>query len=74
MFHDDFWLRLRDGRQQMTIKAYQDYKAWWIEYQAPASGGKFDDVYNEQAFEEHINSMSLYTLMETLAMWVNDEY
>lgn len=56
------------------MKAYKDYKAWWIEFQAP---DHIPSLYwgntPEKAFEQHIKNMNLYELMETLVDWSDDE-
>jgi hypothetical protein len=52
------------------MKAYIDYKAWWIETQAPH---KVPSLYwgdsSEQAFTVHVSELSLYSLMELLVEW-----
>jgi hypothetical protein len=49
---------------------YTRYKEWWIEHQAPheAPPLHYKDT-PEIQFEEHINKMSLFELMETLENW-----
>ena len=56
------------------MKAYIEYKAWWIEYQAPdyipsSYWGKTP----EEAFKQHVKDMGLYELMETLLDWIEEE-
>ena len=52
------------------MKAYIDYKAWWIDTQAPH---KVPSLYwgdsSEQAFAVHVSELSLYELMELLVEW-----
>jgi len=52
------------------MKAYSNYKAWWIKHQAPH---EIPSLYYgdnpEIAFRQHIIDMSLYELMETLETW-----
>jgi organic radical activating enzyme len=43
------------------MEKYLEYKQWWCDWCTSAS---FEDQ-----FEEHINSMTTYELMETLANW-----
>jgi hypothetical protein len=49
---------------------YARYKQWWIDHQAPheAPSRHYKDT-PETQFEEHINKMSLFELMETLENW-----
>lgn len=47
------------------LNNYVRYRNWWYEWQAPV------DLHHE-AFKEHINSMSLYELMETLEKFDTD--
>ena len=52
------------------MKAYIDYKAWGIAFQAPHKIPSLywgDDV--EEAFAQHVNELGLYALMEQLAGW-----
>jgi hypothetical protein len=47
------------------MEKYLEYKQWWLQYNATLEtyGSMEDD------FEGHINSMTTYELMETLANW-----
>jgi hypothetical protein len=47
---------------------YAQYKAWWMRW---ASSG-WDD--KEKAWEEYINSLTLYELMETLELYERKEH
>jgi hypothetical protein len=52
------------------LKTYQDYKEWWLrehkgKYTPSLYWGK-DDL---EAFEEYINGLSQYKLLETLNDW-----
>jgi len=56
------------------INNYVRYRNWWRQHQ-------YESFYQSEPFEvafaEHINSMTLYELMETLEGWGeedNDEY
>jgi hypothetical protein len=51
--------------QEIDMEKYLEYKQWWLQYNATLEtyGSMEDD------FEEHINSMTTYELMETLANW-----
>lgn len=52
------------------IKAYVEYKKWWIDWQSERTTIEEDfHVTREQAFEEHINNKTLYELMENLCDW-----
>ncbi len=53
---------------------YARYKEWWIEHQAPHEPAPlhYKDT-PETQFEEHINKMSLFELMETLEAWEEEE-
>jgi hypothetical protein len=54
------------------MKAYIDYKAWWIDTQAPhrtISSWSFD---HEEMFKEHVNKLGLYGLMELLVEWYEE--
>jgi hypothetical protein len=50
------------------MKAYIEYKTWWIDTQAPH---KVPSLYwgdsSEEAFMVHVNELGLYGLMEQLA-------
>jgi hypothetical protein len=56
------------------MKAYKNYKEWWIKHQAPHN---IPSLYYgdtpEIAFRQHISDMGLYKLMETLADWDDEE-
>jgi hypothetical protein len=56
------------------MKEYREYKQWWIDNQAPQL---VDSLYyghnSEEAFKQHIKDLGLYKLMETLAVWSNEE-
>jgi hypothetical protein len=56
------------------MSSYTRYKEWWIEHQAPheAPPLHYKDT-SETQFEEHINKMSLFELMETLEAWEEEE-
>jgi hypothetical protein len=49
------------------MKAYTNYKKWWLEYEAPS---KVPSLYwgqsAEEAFSQHISILGLYGLMEIL--------
>jgi hypothetical protein len=49
------------------MKEYIAYKAWWIQHQSPrcVASGQWPDT-AEEAFEQHINDLGLYQLMEIL--------
>lgn len=49
---------------------YGQYKKWWMKHQAPNEPPPlhYRDT-PETQFEEHINKMSLFELMETLENW-----
>jgi hypothetical protein len=59
------------------MEQYIAYKAWWIATQAQHEiGTNFDEhcYHAECLFEQHINDMSRYGLMETLSEWkIQDE-
>jgi len=44
------------------IQAWKSYKVWWDSY-----GSSCGDY--EKTFEDHINEMTLYELMEKLEFW-----
>lgn len=44
---------------------YKEYKAWWIKHGSLQN----TDGVREEMFEQHVNDMSLYELMETLSNW-----
>jgi len=44
------------------IQAWKSYKAWWDIYGSSCGA-------DEKTFEEHINEMTLYELMEKLEFW-----
>jgi hypothetical protein len=51
--------------KEIDMEKYLEYKQWWLQY-----GFSWGDGYNrppEDQFEEHINEMTTYELMETLA-------
>jgi hypothetical protein len=52
------------------MNSYTQYKKWWIEHQAPHEPPPlhYRDT-PETQFEEHINKMSLFELMELLEDW-----
>jgi hypothetical protein len=50
------------------MKAYIDYKAWWIDTQAPHIDPNFT-ADPEEMFKEHVNKLGLYGLMELLVEW-----
>jgi hypothetical protein len=47
------------------MEKYLEYKQWWLQYGYRWGLG----IHKEQQFEDHINSMTTYELMETLANW-----
>ncbi len=53
------------------MKAYLDYKEWWLDHVFPAFS---ESLYlnGEQAFKEHVNDMGLYGLMEKLCEWSDE--
>jgi hypothetical protein len=52
------------------MKAYTKYKEWWIKREAPS---KVPSLYwgetAEQAFGQHVSMLGLYSLMEILEAW-----
>ncbi len=56
------------------MNSYTRYKEWWIEHQAPHEPPPlhYKDT-PETQFEEHINKMSSFELMETLEAWEEKE-
>lgn len=56
------------------IKSYIAYKKWWIEHHSYHYVGSPDWGHTpEECFETHVNEIGLYTLMETLVNWVDEE-
>lgn len=52
------------------MQAYTAYKSWWKTTQAPnLIPSLYWGEHPEEAFTVHINSMSLYELMEKLELW-----
>jgi len=52
------------------MKAYREYKKWWIQFQALSLvPSLYWGETEEDAFKQHIADMGLYKLMETLADW-----
>lgn len=55
------------------MKAYIEYKSWWIEHEALS---RVPCLYwgenAEQAFEQHVKDLGLYGLMERLADWEDE--
>jgi hypothetical protein len=50
--------------------AYSAYKEWWLINEWPSSiGSLYFEIDQEQAFEQHINDLGLYNLMEKLCLW-----
>ena len=49
------------------MKEYIAYKAWWIQHQSPhcVASVHWPDT-AEEAFEQHVNDLGLYQLMEIL--------
>jgi hypothetical protein len=49
-----------------VLKAYNSYKEWWMGSQ---------DTYrsSDENFEDHINRMGVFELMETLLNWSDNE-
>ena len=54
------------------MKEYIEYKKWWMTWEAPSRVPILDSGETEDAFEQHINEIGLYQLMETLADWGDD--
>jgi|TARA_R110000851_G_scaffold173052_1_gene319367 hypothetical protein len=46
------------------MEAYIKYKAWWIETQSPHILSEHRN--SEEMFEDHVNLLGLYNLMEAL--------
>jgi hypothetical protein len=55
------------------MKAYIDYKAWWIDTQAPHRTISSWSVDHEEMFKEHVNGLGLYELMELLVNWYEED-
>ena len=56
------------------MKEYIAYKEWWLQHVAPSEVPSLyygDDA--EQAFEQHINDLGLYKLMEMLVNWIEED-
>lgn len=55
-------------------KAYLAYKEWYIEhvYQS-LDHERFSAMTREEAFEDHLNELGLYGLMEKLCEWDESE-
>lgn len=52
------------------MKAYIDYKEWWISNVYPANNGSlYYGTDSEKAFEQHIKDLGLYRLMEKFVEW-----
>lgn len=52
------------------MKAYTNYKRWWIETQAPQyMGTLYWGVTAEECFEQHVKDIGIYELFETLVSW-----
>jgi hypothetical protein len=52
------------------MNEYTNYKEWWKKMEAPSKVPSYHyglDV--EGAFEQHVEDLGLYGLMETLEMW-----
>jgi hypothetical protein len=47
------------------MNSYTKYKEWWFENHGPSD-------LNEKAFQEHINSLSAYQLLEALQMFKDE--
>ena len=56
-------------RGDPMMDGYKSYKEWWMKYEAPYKTDNLGCT-DEEAFAKHINDMSLYEIMETLADWV----
>jgi hypothetical protein len=55
------------------MKAYEKYKSWWKEAQAPdlvPSAYWGEDA--DDAFKQHVKDLGLYDLMETLCRWEDE--
>lgn len=55
------------------MKAYSNYKSWWIKHIAPANvPSLYWGETAEEAFKQHVTDLGVYGLMEILEDW-NDE-
>ena len=56
------------------MKEYLIYKEWWIDHVAPVELAlSHSSETAEEAFRQHIDSLTLYRLMEELCLWSSDE-
>ena len=55
------------------MKAYIAYKTWWIKHKELSPTELKWGATLEGEFKNHINSMTLYELMETLEDWEEDQ-
>lgn len=56
------------------MKAYREYKEWWITNVGAANAPSLYWGDNgEAAFKQHVNGMSHYELLEKLCEWSEDE-
>jgi len=51
------------------IQAYRDYKDWWMD----TAYLRYSEYKSHVEFEEHINGMTLFELMEKLDLWSEEE-
>jgi hypothetical protein len=52
------------------MKAYITYKEWWIKTITRDHGHRgYRGSTVEEAFEQHVEDLGLYELMETLVVW-----
>jgi hypothetical protein len=50
------------------MEKYIDYKTWWLDTQVQYH--VCDDCYKaEKLFEQHVNALGLYGLLEILSEW-----
>jgi hypothetical protein len=54
--------------QEIDMEKYLEYKQWWLQYGIGEWWG-LEPVSEDEQFEEHINEMTTYELMEILANW-----
>jgi hypothetical protein len=54
--------------QEIDMEKYLEYKQWWLQYGIGEWRYPLGST-DEELFEGHINTMTTYELMETLASW-----
>jgi hypothetical protein len=54
--------------QEIDMEKYLEYKQWWLQYGIGEWRYTLGST-DEELFEGHINTMTTYELMETLASW-----